>query len=86
MCMELMYWTTVELERNMLVLEVGREKPRNSYTFRVAGVDVLLKRYVTPQHETVDVVGLGEQDVGCKGLKCGGLPSTYITRARRIRP
>ena len=57
----------------------------NRYTFRVAGVDVLLKSYVMPQHETINVVGLGEEDVGCKGQKCGRLPRTYITCAWRIR-
>jgi hypothetical protein len=53
--MVLMDGTTVEFECYMYVREIGREKPCNSYTFRVAGVDVVLKRYVTPQLETVDV-------------------------------
>ena len=85
MGLEFMDWTALEFEGYVYYTEIGSDKVCNSYMFRVAGVDLLLKSYVTPQHETVDFVGLGEQDVGCKGLKCGRLPSTYITRAWRIR-
>ena len=82
---ELIEGTAVEFEGYMYVREIWREKPRNSYTFRVVGVDALLKRYFTPQLQTVDVVGLGEQDVGYQGLKWGILPSQYITLAVLIR-
>ena len=44
---------TIELEFDFDGGEVGREKLPNIHSFRVDGVYVLVKRYVTRQPETV---------------------------------
>jgi BMFP domain-containing protein YqiC len=75
----------VECELDSDVREVGRENRCNSRPFRVDGVDVLLKCYVTRQLETVDVVGHSEHDVERHVLKGGRLPSTDLTGASLIR-
>jgi hypothetical protein len=64
--------------------EVGREKLLNIDPFRVDGVDVLLKRYVTRHFETIDIVEQGEHGVGSHVLNGGRLQSTDLTVANLI--
>ena len=76
---------TIELEFDCDGGEVGREKLPNIHSFRVDGLDVMVKRYVKRQHETVDVVYHGKHDAGRHFLKGRRLPSTDLTCASFIR-
>ena len=65
--------------------EARREKPPNDHSFRVDGVDVLVKSYFRRKRETVDVVEKEEHDVGRHVLKGRKLSSTDPTAARFTR-
>ena len=83
--MEFVQRTTLGLEFEGDGGEVRWEKPPNFHSFRVDGVDVLVKSYVTCQPETVDIVDQGEHDVGRHVLRGRKLSSTDPTDASFTR-